>query len=120
MAATKGGTGRCIVCGKETRSDDYRDVPIYCEEHRNHIQQDSRIIEEAPLELYFALVTQIFIRAREDYLYNSDGMRSDAEVFFRSEWAQILSVSGYDPGKLIEMLDEEIEYGLEQDHEDSY
>lgn len=97
---------KCLVC--------HKDIPypmIYCEEHRQCVEEDDKIIREAPQELLFSLIAGIFLRAREDYIFNTDGQRSDAEVFLRNEWAQELSLSGFDPDKLIEIMDEEIENG---------
>lgn len=74
------------------------------------------ILDEMPLELFFALVRGIFVRARVDYLYDSDGARRDAEVFFRSSWAQKLSLSAFDPDQVIKQMNEEIENGLGKSH----
>lgn len=71
------------------------------------------ILDEIPLELLFTLIMGIFARARADYLTNSDGKRKDAERFFRSEWAQELSLTVFDPDKLIALMDEEIENGFD-------
>lgn len=100
---------RCIKCGKPIGK-----TMAYCDEHRCCAEQDDKIIEDAPLELLFSLIEGVFERAKIDYVLNSEGERSEAEWFLRSEWAQTLSLSGYDPDKLIEMLDEEIADGLEE------
>ena len=118
MARPKGGRGRCIICGKETISPDYRDVPIYCEEHRAYADKDDEILKTAPKELLFFLIRGIFIRARIDYMTNADGMKTDAEVFFRSLWAQDLSLSEFDATEVLKQMDEDIEDGLYTDYED--
>ena len=120
MARPNGNRGRCIICGRETTSPDYRDVPIYCKEHRAYADKDDEILQTASEELLFSLIVGIFIRARIDYLTNADGMKSDAEVFLRSAWAQELSMSGFDANKVIEMMDEEIADGFELYYEDTY
>lgn len=101
---------RCLICGKPVPSK-YR---AYCDEHRAYAKADDKAIEDAPTELLFALIMAIFERAREDYLTNVDGKRSDAERFFRSEWAQELSLSTFDPDEVLIQMDEEIEYGLNE------
>lgn len=119
MAEAKGGIGRCIICGREIRSSDYRDVPIYCKEHRAYADKDDEILQNAPMELLFSLIAGIFIRARTDYITNDDGQRSDAEVFLRSVWAQDLSLSVFDADELLERMDEDIRNGFERDHQDT-
>lgn len=99
---------RCLICGKPVPSK-YR---AYCDEHRAYARADDKAIEEAPFELLFALIAGIFERAREDYLTDADGKKSDAEWFFRSEWAQELSLSAFDPDEVLIQMDKEIEYGL--------
>ena len=120
MARLKAGKGRCIICGKETSSADYRDAPIYCEEHRAYADMDDEIIQNAPIELLFVLITGIFFRARLDYLTDSDGQRIDAEQFLRSAWAQELSLSHFDVEELLDRLDEEIEHGFEYRFESTF
>lgn len=119
MTEPKGGKGRCIICGKEVFSSDYRDVPIYCEEHKAYADEDDEILKNAPIELLFSLVASIFTRARADYLTDEDGQRSDAEVFLRSVWAQDLSLSVFDADEVLQRMDEEIRNGLERDHKDN-
>lgn len=111
LTGTKTREGRCIVCGEPTYniSDD---APIYCLKHREQLAVDDKILDEAPRELLFSLVAGVFLRAREDYLTNADGQHSDASVFLKSQWAQDLSISGFDANKVIEQLNEEIENGL--------
>ena len=98
----------CLICGKPIKHDE-----VYCDEHKDYAKRDDKIIQEMPLELMFSLIMGVFARARQDYIQNPEGQRSYAEAFLRSEWAQLLSLSGYDPEKLIQMLDEEILNGSE-------
>lgn len=114
----KRNIGQCIICGKETKSPDYRNVPIYCEEHRAYADRDNEILETAPRELLFSLIRGIFIRARIDYMTNADNMKVDAEIFFRSLWAQDLSLSEFDATEVLKQMDEDIEDGLYTDYED--
>lgn len=98
---------KCLICG--------RDIPnkslAYCDEHRIYADYDNKLIDEAPLELLFALIAGIFIRARIDYIFDTDKQKEDAEEFFRSEWAQELSLSHFDPEDVLKQMDEEIEDG---------
>lgn len=100
---------RCIVCGKQL-SDPYF---AYCSEHRHLAYKDDKILQEAPMELLFSLIASIFVRARIDYMLDTEGQKSDAEVFFRSPWAQSLSLSQFDPEKVLKEMDEEIENGTD-------
>lgn len=109
--------GTCIICGKPVYSYN-SDVAIYCEEHKAFAEKDTEIIQNAPKELLFCLVAGIFQRARDDYIYNTDGMRSDARWFLRSQWAQELSLSEFDAEEVLKLLDEEIANESEQDRED--
>ena len=104
---TRSKRSKCFICGKPIYSRG-RDVPVYCEEHRAYSERDSQLLERAPRELLFSLVSAIFLRAREDYIFNTDGKRNDAEVFLRSAWAQELSLQGFDVETLMEQLNEEI------------
>lgn len=108
MYTPKGRRTTCLICGKAISAPDYRDVPIYCEEHRAYADKDNKILDEAPMELLFSLITGIFWRAREDYLIDVDGQREDAEIFLRSSWAQDLSLAGFDVEELFESLNEEM------------
>lgn len=110
----------CIICGKETQSDDYREVHIYCDEHREYAERDREIIRTTPLEYLYGLIAGIFFRARLDYMTDADGKRADAEAFFRSDWAQDLSLSKFDVEELLDRLDEEAEYGFDYHFESPF
>lgn len=101
---------RCVICGKKIsrKNRSY----AYCEEHRASAKADDKILDEMPYELMFALIAGIFERAREDYMTDSDGKRTDAEVFFKGDWAQTLSLSAFDPEAVLSEMDEEIENGF--------
>lgn len=105
----------CLICGKPIRSNE-----VYCDEHREYARRDDKILDDMPLELFFGLIEGIFARARTDYIYDTDGMRDHAEWFFRSEWAQLLSLSRFDPDEVLEQMNEEIAYGPGGDYEDSF
>lgn len=109
---------KCFICGKTIYSRG-REMPAYCEKHRAYADKDSKCLETAPKELLFSLIAGIFLRAREDYIYNTDGRRKDAEIFLRSEWAQELSQCGFDVEKLMDLLDREKADELERTREDS-
>lgn len=111
LSGTRNRASTCFVCGKPIYTVGNRDVPIYCEEHREYAERDSEIIREAPKELLFSLVAGIFLQARTDYLTNKDGQRSDAELFLTSNWAQDLSLDGFDAMKVLESLNEEMKDG---------
>ena len=98
--------GNCFICGRPiyTRG---RNVPLYCHEHRAYVEEDNKLIETAPKELLFGLIAGIFLRAKDDYIYNTDGAGKDAEIFFKSEWAQELSAEGFNVESLLEILDKE-------------
>ena len=118
LNGTQHRKSKCIICGKPTYA--YKqEAPIYCFEHRAHSERDRRLIEEMPLELLFCLIQGIFERARIDYLTNEENQRKDAEIFFRGQWAQILSLSEFDPDKVIEYMDEEILNEFERSREDN-
>lgn len=108
---------KCYICGAPVYSRN-NETPIYCEKHRYQTELDSRIVQEAPMELLFALIEGIFQRAREDYIFNTDGEHDDAEKFFNSQWAQSLSLNGFDADALLDILDEEIMDGLKRADED--
>lgn len=116
----RGGIGRCMVCGRATYSPDYRDVPIYCTKHREYAERDNEMIRTVPLEYMYALIAGIFFRARIDYMTNADGMGADAERFFRSDWAQDLSLSKFDVNEVLKTLDEEAEYELDYHFESPF
>lgn len=96
----------CLICGKPVGK-----TKAYCKEHNEYAEHDNKIIEDAPFEVLFCLIEGIFERARDDYIYDTDGERSDAEWFFRSEWAQELSLSKFDPEAVLKQMDEEITDG---------
>ena len=112
LLGTDNNRSVCFVCGKTVYGHG-RDVPLYCEEHRAHAKHDDEVFNKAPKELLFSLVAGIFLRAREDYLTNTEGQRSDAAVFLKGQWAQSLSVDGYDADALMRLLDEELYDGFE-------
>lgn len=116
----RGGKGQCIICGRETYSNDYRDIRIYCDEHREYAKHDSEIIQTTPLEYFYPLIAGIFFRARIDYMTNADGKRADAERFFRSDWAQDLSLSKFDVNEVLKTLDEEAEHELDYHFESPF
>lgn len=104
----------CLICGKPVYG--YKqEAPIYCFEHRDHSLRDSKCIEEASIELLFCLIQGIFEQARKDYMTNEDGQRGDAEVFFRGQWAQELSLSEFDAEDVIGRMDEEMQNELDRD-----
>lgn len=98
---------KCYICGKPVYSHT-AETPIYCDEHRAYTDMDTKIIEEAPAELLFLLIAGIFLRARDDYIYNTDNKGSDAEVFFRGNWAQELSIRGFDAEKVLQNYNDKI------------
>lgn len=110
---------KCAICGSPLGEKGQFDR-VYCDEHKAYAKVDDKILDEIPLELLFSLIAGIFERARIDYLTDADGKRSDAEVFFRSLWAQDLSLSQFDPDMVLKLMDEEIEYGLDEDAEDAH
>ena len=103
----KNRQGTCIVCHKPVYANGQSEIPLYCYEHRAEAERDNKIIADIPEELMFSLIEGIFQKARTDYLTNENGMRSDAEAFFRSEWAQLLSLGGFDPEKVLKHLNRE-------------
>lgn len=107
VSKIKNRESQCIICGEPIYSHG-KATPIYCEKHRAHADLDDKIIKEAPLELLFMLTAGIFARARDDYIFNADNQRKSAELFLRSDWAQELSVKGFDVDKIFELLDEEM------------
>ena len=117
ISGVKHRKGQCLICGKPVYSRQ-GDTPIYCYEHREQSIRDEQILDEAPKELLFCLIQGIFERAREDYLTNIDNQASDAEVFLRSEWAQLLSLSEFDAEEVIKRMDEEIKNGFDQYREE--
>lgn len=112
VTGVKHRKGTCFICGKPVYSNN-NNIAVYCEEHKAYAEIDSKMINEAPMELLFGIIASIFIRARDDYLFNTDGNREDAEKFFRSQWAKELSLWSFDADEAIAMLDEVIENGLE-------
>ena len=99
--------GRCLICGKPVYAHS-TEVPLYCYEHRAQAKEDDKVFDEAPFELLFGLIAAIFLRARDDYLTNSDNQRSDAERFLRGNWAQELSLAGFDAQDVLDRLNEEM------------
>lgn len=97
----------CLICGKPIKTDD-----VYCDEHKDYARRDDKIIQEMPFEILFSLIMGVFTRARQDYMLNPEGQRSDAEWFFRSEWAQELSLSQFDPEEVLKLMDEEVKNGI--------
>lgn len=103
---------RCCVCGREIGSPG-RESPVYCREHRHYARRDDMILQNISLEDTFRIVTAILIRARDDYILNADGQRSDAEVFFKSNWAQIMTNGELNAELTLRELDRRI-YELKQ------
>lgn len=107
LSGVKHRSSECIICGKPVYA--YKgETPIYCYEHRAQSDRDNKILDEAPRELLFCLIQAIFERARDDYLTDAEGQRSDAEVFLRGEWARILAMSDFDADEVIQLMDEEL------------
>lgn len=104
----------CLVCGKPIKPNE-----VYCDEHKEYADRDNKTLDNIPLELLFPLIEAIFVRARTDYIFNSEGQRESAERFFRSDWAQTLSLSQFEPDDVIDGMDEEILYGLDFITEDT-
>ena len=98
----------CYICGKPAYSSGY-DTPLYCAEHRMYAKSDDAILSNMPRDLMLCLVSGIFERARDDYISNADNERANAEKFLKSEWAQTLSIEGFDSQELLIRLNEEIE-----------
>lgn len=104
---------KCFICGAPIYSNG-NDVAIYCEEHREYAERDAKLLREAPTAVLFGLIASIFLRARDDYLFDTDGKRQDAEEFFRSTWAKELSMWEFDADEALRILDEVIENGFEE------
>lgn len=98
---------RCFVCGRPVYSHGI-ETSIYCKEHKHYADKDNAVFDDVPPELLYPLISGIFIRAREDYIFNADGKRSDAEVFLRSQWAQDLSVAGFNVDEVFATLEMEM------------
>lgn len=96
--------GECLICGEPIFVHG-RETPIYCRKHRSHAQHDSEILQNITIEETFRIATAILIRARDDYILNADNQRSDAEVFFRSNWAQIITNGELNADELLKELD---------------
>lgn len=94
---------QCFICGESISYG--RDAPAYCERHKDHAKQDDRAIQNMDFDATIRIVCAIFERAREDYIFNIEGQRSDAEVFFRSNWAQVLTNGALHPEAVIRELD---------------
>lgn len=102
----------CLICGKPVYQYG-NNTAIYCEEHRERAEEDSRILREAPMSVLFGVIAGIFLRARDDYMLGTGGYKKDAEQFLRSTWAKELSNWEFDADKTLKILDEVIEHGLE-------
>lgn len=74
-----------------------------------YAKSDDAILSNMPRDLMLCLVSGIFERARDDYISNADNERANAEKFLKSEWAQTLSIEGFDSQELLIRLNEEIE-----------
>lgn len=108
---------KCFICGKPVYSHG-TETPIYCKDHRAHADKDNEAIQNAPYELLFLMVAEIFLRAKEDYLFGSKEIRADAMDFLKGEWAQELSVDGFDVKEIFESMDTEMINGLLRTDED--
>ena len=80
----------CCICGTPIESEG-RDTPIYCEKHRRYTKRDDMILQNLSLNDAFNICAAVLQRARDDYILDIDGQRSDAEWFLRSNWAQIIT-----------------------------
>ena len=98
----------CCICGAPIESEG-RDTPIYCEEHRHYAKQDNEILKNISLNDTFGICAAILQRARDDYIFDADGQRSDAEWFFRSNWAQIITNGTLNAELVIAELDRRID-----------
>ena len=98
---------KCMICGKPVGKEQ-----LYCAEHKAYAEADDKILQEAPMELLFSLIAGIFIRARADYEMDIKDQKDDAVRFLRSDWAQMLSLSHFDPDEAIKAMDEEKESGI--------
>ena len=108
----------CCICGAPIESDG-RDTPVYCEEHRRYAEQDNMILQNLSLNDTFSICAAILRRASEDYIYDVDGQRSDAEWFFRSNWAQVITNGALDADLAITELNRRIDElnGIRKDTE---
>lgn len=102
---------KCAICGRPINRPN-RSWLAYCLDHKAYAELDDKVLDDMPFELMLDLIMGVFQRAREDYMYDIDGKRSDAEVFFRSEWAQLLSLSRFDPEDVLKQMEEERMYGF--------
>ena len=98
----------CCICGAPIESEG-RDTPIYCEEHRHYTQRDDMILQNLSLNDTFSICAAILQRARDDYLFDAEGQRSDAEWFFRSNWAQVITNGTIDAEFVIAELNRRID-----------
>lgn len=98
----------CCICGAQIKSEG-RDTPIYCEEHRHYAKQDNEILKNISINDTFGICAAILQRARDDYIFDADGQRSDAEWFFRSKWAQIITNGTLNAELVIAELDRRID-----------
>lgn len=98
----------CCICGAPIESEG-RDTPIYCEEHRRYTQRDDMILQNLSLNDTFSICAAILQRARDDYLFDAEGQRSDAEWFFRSNWAQVITNGTIDAEFVIAELNRRID-----------
>lgn len=112
ITGVKHRESKCFICGKPVYSNG-NNVTLYCEEHKEFARLDEKILDEAPMELLFMLVAGVFQRARDDYLFDTDGKRNDAEEFLKSEWAKELTLWDFDAEETLKVLDEVIKDGLE-------
>ena len=86
-----------------------RDTPIYCGKHRHCIKQDNMILQNISIYDTFSIAAAILQRARDDYIYDADGQRSDAEWFFRSNWAQVITNCELNADYVLAELDRRID-----------
>ena len=63
------------------------------------------IIQNITMEQTVTIVSEILKRARDDYIYDYDNQRSDAEVFLRGNWAQILTNGALEVEAVFKELD---------------
>ena len=67
------------------------------------------ILQNLSLNDTFSICAAILQRARDDYLFDAEGQRSDAEWFFRSNWAQVITNGTIDAEFVITELNRRID-----------
>ena len=98
----------CCICGVPIESEG-RDTPIYCQRHQHYAKKDNAILQNLSLNDTFSICAAILQRARDDYIFDADGQRRDAERFFRSNWMQIITNGTFDAEFVIAELNRRID-----------